>query len=475
VWIVVAGLLGLSAAIAVANIVKMQAGGEAGITTETAGLVMFLVGAYLVHGPKQVAVVVAGAVAVLLYAKPVLHGLVRRIGDQDMRAMMQFVLITLVILPVLPDRPYGPFQALNPREIWWIVVLVVGISFAGYIALKLFGQNAGALLAGMLGGLISSTATTVSFARRASSAEAAVNAATLVIILASTVVYVRVLVEIAVVARPVLTALAGPIGVMLGAAAIVSILVWLRNRRAPARFPPHENPSELKAAIVFGVIYALVSLAVAAARHYFDSAGIYAVAGISGLADMDAITLSTAQMVNHGKLDVNTAWRAIVIASIANLVFKGGIVAMLGDRRLFRRVAVLFGLNIAVAVAVLVFWPASTGAGDRQALGSPGDLRPAQPSPVAVAASSPTTDNPDTRRSRRSVRRKRATMATVETTFPVAMVAKTAPSPRPKPRVQTSATARVPTTRTIIHASGIVARPRPWKAKATTMLTPTKG
>jgi uncharacterized membrane protein (DUF4010 family) len=357
VWVIVAGLLGLSAAIAVANIVKMQTGGEAGITTETAALVMFLVGAFVVYGPKQVAVVIAGTVAVLLYAKPVLHGFVRRIGDRDMRAMMQFVLITLVILPVLPDQPFGPFQALNPREIWWIVVLVTGISFAGYIALKLFGDT-GAVLAGLLGGVISSTATTVSYARRASSARAHVNAATLVIVLASTVVYARVLVEIAVVARPVFARLAAPLGVMLGAAALVSVFVWLGSRRAPARLPPQENPVELQAAITFAVIYAIVSLAVAAAKHYFESAGIYAVAAISGLADMDAITLSTAQMVHHGRLDVNTAWRAIVIASIANLVFKAAIVAVLGGGHLFRTIALLFGLNVAVAVAMLLFWPA---------------------------------------------------------------------------------------------------------------------
>jgi uncharacterized membrane protein (DUF4010 family) len=358
VWVIAAGFFGLSAAVAVANVVKVRTGGEPGITTETACLVMFMVGAYLVDGPKQVAVVVTGAVAVLLHAKPILHGFVRRIGDDDMRAMMQFVLIALVILPVLPDRPYGPFQALNPREIWWIVVLVVGISFAGYIALKLLGQKAGIVLGGLLGGVVSSTATTVSYARRASGAES--HAAALVIMLATTVVYVRVLVEIAAVARPVLATLAGPIGVMFAAAAMISIYLWLRSRGAKTRFPPQEDPSELKAAIVFGVIYALVSLAVAAAKHWFDDAGIYAVAAISGLSDMDAITLSTAQMMRHGRLDVNIGWRAIVIASMANLVFKGGIVALLGSPRLFRTIALLFGLNIAVGVAVLLLWPTVT-------------------------------------------------------------------------------------------------------------------
>ncbi|MCI0674837.1 MAG: MgtC/SapB family protein [Phycisphaerales bacterium] len=358
-WIVVAGLVGVSLAMAMANIIKLRTPvTESGATTEVAGLVMFIIGAYLVYGSTQVAVVLTGAVAVLLYAKPIMHGLVRRMAEPDMRAIMQWVLIALVILPILPDRPYGPFQSLNPREIWWIVVLVVSISFAGYIALKLFGQNAGAVLAGLLGGVISSTATTVSYARRSATDPAHVNAATLVIMLASTVVYVRVLVEIGAVARSVLPSLAGPIAIMLVAAALLSFIVWLRNRKVQTELPPQDDPSELKAAITFGIMYALVTVAVAAAKHYFGSAGIYAVAGISGLTDMDAITLSTAQMVAHDQLASDVAWRAILIAAIANLAFKTGIVALLGGRALLSKIAPLFGLNVAVGIIIFLWWPA---------------------------------------------------------------------------------------------------------------------
>jgi uncharacterized membrane protein (DUF4010 family) len=358
VWIIVAGLIGVAAASSIANVMKMRADDASpGITTEIACLMMFLVGAYLVFGHRAVAIVISGAVAVLLYAKPILHGLVRRMGENDMRAMMQLVLIALVILPVLPNRAYGPFEVLNPREIWWMVVLVVGISLGGYVALKGFGHRAGAVVGGLLGGLVSSTATTVSYARRASRSEAHVAAATLVIMLASTVVYVRVLVEVAVVARPVLPIIAAPIAIMLGASALLSLAVWLRTRMLETELPPQENPSELKAAIIFGVMYAVVSFAVAAAKHYFENRGIYAVAGISGLTDMDAITLSTSRMVVNGGLDAATASRAIIIASIANLIFKAGIVAALGGWKLFLRIAGLFGLNILVALGVVFFWP----------------------------------------------------------------------------------------------------------------------
>ena len=356
-WIVAAGLVGVAVLMAMGNVMKLKLpAAEPGMTTEIAALVMFAVGAYLVVGQQQVAVVVAAAVAVLLYAKPLLHSFARRIGDKDMRAMMQFVLIAMVILPVLPDQAFGPFEVLNPREIWMIVVLVVGISFAGYIALKFFGQNAGAVLGGILGGLISSTATTVSYARRASKTEAQVNAAMLVIMIASTIVYARVLVEVAVVARPVLVAVAGPIGVMAGAGAALSLIVWFRNRGVHSELPDHENPTELKSAIVFGIMYAVISFTVAAAKYYFDDGGIYLVAAISGLTDMDAITLSTSRMAANGALDVGAAWRAILIASMANLAFKIGIIGGLGGKTLLRNMAILFGLNVLVGIAILVFW-----------------------------------------------------------------------------------------------------------------------
>lgn len=361
-WIVAAGFIALAMVTFIGEFVNARQPAEAssrhtGITTEVAALLMYLLGAYIPHGHREVSVVIGGAVAVLLYAKPMLHGFVRRLGDADMRAMMQFVLITLVILPILPDEPYGPFDVLNPQQIWWFVVLVVGISFGSYIALKLFGEGAGAVLSGLLGGMISSTATTVSYSRRAAGEKRHAPVAALVIMLASTVVYVRVLVEVAVVAPQTLPRIAPPVLVLLLTAIGLSVAVWIRNRSLQTKVPEQKNPTELKSAIVFGAMYAIVLFAVAAAKHYFDEAGIYIVAGISGLTDMDAITLSTSRMASQSDLSADTAWRAIVVATIANLVFKAGIAGALGGRVLFARLAVLFGINILVALALLVLWP----------------------------------------------------------------------------------------------------------------------
>lgn len=357
-WIIAAGLLSVAAAMVIANVAKIHAdAADPGMTTEIASFVMFATGAYIVLGHREVAAVVGGAVAVLLHAKPILHGFVRRMGESEVRAIMQLALITLVILPLLPDRPYGPFDVLNPREIWCMVVLVTGISFGGYIAYRLFGQHAGTVLSGILGGVISSTATTVSYSRRASTAQGHVAAATVVIMLASTVVYARVLFETAVVAGTALPEIAPPIVIMLGAGVLLSLAAWCIARKGNMKLPPQEHPTELKSAMVFGALYAVVIFAVAAAEHYFSQKGIYIVAAISGLTDMDAITLSTSRMVVNEGLDASTAWRAIIIASIANMLFKAGIVASAGGGRLLASVAVLFGLHIALGVGLLVLWP----------------------------------------------------------------------------------------------------------------------
>jgi len=144
---------------------------------------------------------------------------------------------------------------------------------------------------------------------------------------------------------------------MLGVTILLSAVVWFFNRKRPAELPEQGNPAELKSALVFGALYALVLLAVAFARERFGNAGLYTVAAISGLTDVDAITLSTSRLVEGAGLDVRTGWRAILLASLSNLVFKAGIVAVLGDRRLFGRVALLFGAALAAGAAILWLWP----------------------------------------------------------------------------------------------------------------------
>jgi uncharacterized membrane protein (DUF4010 family) len=368
-WLVAAGALGLTAMLVVSNVAKMRADEhDSGITTEVAALLMYAVGAYLVSGYAAAAVAVGGACTLLLHYKQPLHHLIDRMGERDVTAVMQFALITFVILPVLPDRAYGPYAVLNPHKIWWMVVLIVSISLGGYIAYKLLGARAGALLGGVLGGLISSTATTVSYARRTrddarddqgeGAAVASAGLAALVIVVASAVSFARVVVEVAVVAPQQFRAIGFPLGAMVVWMAVLSaVAYWLGRDGGPGKLPDAGNPAELKPALIFGALYALVILAIAFVSDRFGDRGLYPVAVVSGLTDMDAITLSTANLAKAGRLDVNTTWRLVLIAAMSNTVFKGIAAIVLGSSALRRRIITLFGLALAGGAAILLFWP----------------------------------------------------------------------------------------------------------------------
>jgi uncharacterized membrane protein (DUF4010 family) len=357
-WILAAGFLALAAMIVIGNVALLKQGAaDPGLTTEIAILLMFGVGATLVNGPEPVAIAVGGGVAVLLHFKGSMHGFAAKLGDEDLKAIMQFVLLSLVILPVLPNQPFGPYAVWNPRQIWWMVVLIVGISLGGYIAYKFWGEKAGLALSGILGGLISSTATTVSYARRtAQFAEASRQAAT-VIMIASTVATVRILVEIGAVAPAFLRFAGPPLFVMFVLLALLSAVIRFSGRKERVEMPPQQNPTELKSALFFGLLYAVALLAIAAGKTYFGSDGLYVVAALSGLADMDAISLSTARMVNTGGVDAHNGWRLILVALLANFVFKGAIVASLGHRRLFARIAPLYAITLVAGVLLLWLWP----------------------------------------------------------------------------------------------------------------------
>lgn len=376
-WAILGGLLATAAMLVVANVLGRDGSGN-GITTEFAALVMYGIGAYIPTGHAVVAVVATGAVALLLHLKQPLHDFVRRMGPGEVAAIMRFVLISLVILPVLPDRDYGPFSVLNPREIWLMVVLIVGIGLGGYVAYRWFGARAGTLLGGVLGGMISSTATTVSFARRVRGAEAAAGLAAVVIAVASTVAVARVLVEIAAVAPRALAAMAAPIACLLGLMALISGGMWLMWGRARAELSEPANPAELRPALIFAALYAIVIVAVAAAKEHLGTSGLYVVAVISGLTDMDAITLSTARLVEGGTVGVPVGWRVVVIAALANLLFKGCAAAVLGGKALGGRVLPGFAAVTLAGIALLLLWPDGGGM-----VGEPAADPAAAPAPAA--------------------------------------------------------------------------------------------
>jgi uncharacterized membrane protein (DUF4010 family) len=358
-WIVAAGLIALSALLVISNVMLARAGNhDSGQTSEVAALLLYGIGAYLVAGETAVAVALGGAIAVLLHLKDPLHAFANRIGERDLAAIMQFALITLVVLPVLPDRTFGPYDTLNPFHTWLMVVLIVGIGLVGYVAYKLFGAQEGAVLGGVIGGLVSSTATTASFARRAAKAPASAALAALVIMIASAIVYARVIIEVSVVARGQLGAMLPPLIVMLLASAVVAAVLYFRTRDHQAPMAEQGNPADLRLAMTFAAVYAVVSFIVAAVKTEFGVQALYPVALIAGLTDVDAITLSSSKLVAQGRLEPGTAWRVILVASLSNLVFKAGMAAVIGGRKLLVFIAPAFAAVLIVGAGILLWWPA---------------------------------------------------------------------------------------------------------------------
>lgn len=356
-WVIAAGFLSLAGLALIGNLVALQNNQNplGGITSEVAILLMFGVGAFLTIGPPEIAIALGGSVAVLLQLKKPLRGIVSKLGENDLKAIMQFVLIALVILPILPNQKYGPYSILNPYKMWLMVVLIVGINLGGYIIYKyrFFGEEVGIVIGGILGGMISSTATTVSYAKRAASAPETSKASALVIVIASTVVFIRVLFEIAIVAPSFLPIASLPILIMFAAFVVLCGLSWFSSDRIIGQMPEQDNPAQLKPALFFSIFYIIILFTIAIAKDFSGSKGLYIIAAISGLTDIDAITLSTSQLVQNNTLMADSGWRVILIATLANLAFKAGVVAVLGNRQLFYKILLIYSLGFAVGITLL--------------------------------------------------------------------------------------------------------------------------
>ncbi len=353
-----AGLLGVVAIAVIANLQKLEDGEETGgQTSEAAALLTYALGALLATGSYAAAIVVGGVTAVLLHFKRPLHEFAGDMSERDVRAVMRFVIVTLIILPLLPDEAYGPYQVLNPREIWWMVVLIVGIGLSGYVTYKLFRGRAGVVLGGVLGGLVSSTATTVAYARRVKGSPRTAAVAAFTIAIAWCISVARVIVEVAVVAPGMLAAVAAPLAALLALMVAATAAMLFAGRADGGGMPEQENPAELKSALIFGALYALIILATAVAKEYFGDQALYPIALVSGFVDVDAITLSTAQLAAAQRLDAGTAWKIILVAALANLAFKTGVVLFLGSANLFLRILPVFGVGFVGGAAILLIWP----------------------------------------------------------------------------------------------------------------------
>ncbi len=308
--------------------IKMQGNEDIGITTEVALLLTFSLGAWAALGFQMEALGSAVAVIALLSLKPVLHDWLQKIDVEVIYAGIKLLIISVIMLPLLPNQGYGPWETLNPYWIWWMVVLISGLSFLGFILVKYVGEDKGILLTAVIGGLASSTAVTVSLAQFAK--QKPQNTAKIFIagvLLASSVMFLRVIIEVTVVHPEMLHPLWIPLAVMLGLSFFCVLWLWKGSEKTEESENPSldlGNPLQLPTALKFGVLLAVILVLATALKEWFGDQGIYLLALLSGLMDVDAITLSLSEMA---KTEITTAVATlgIVIAVISNTLVKAGL------------------------------------------------------------------------------------------------------------------------------------------------------
>ena len=350
---VVAGFLSV-AALAVVAYWRTSSREQAGVTTESAALATYWIGAIAGTGALLLAAAIGITVAVLLASKERLESFPQAMTREELRATLTLAVISAVVLPLLPDQDYGPWGVWNPRKLWTVVVLVCGLSFTAFLGARFWGARKGVLLTGILGGLASSTAVTVSLASQSRGTQGGGAALAVGAGLASMVMLVRV---------AVLTSVAGPavlshLGPFLGAAAvggIIAIALLARSAKSKgAQESGLSNPFQLREAIRFGVIFAIVLLVVEAARRYGGGWGIAVASLLAGFVDVDAITLSLSGMSAGGGVPVETAAGGIGVAVLANTAAKAGYAAWRGSPEYRKGVALILGSSFVAGVIAIV-------------------------------------------------------------------------------------------------------------------------
>lgn len=312
-----------------------------GTTTEFASLGAFAVGVLVWNDLVIVASAVAVGIAALLRAKDWLHGLTDKFSDQDVRAVLQFAVLTAVVLPLLPDQDYGPFEAFNPRRVWLMVVFVAAIGLAGYVALRLKGER-GLGVTGLLGGLVSSTAVTLGFSKMSKDQPRLRTALVAGIIAASGLMYARVLVEAFVFAPDMALKLAVPLGTLFVLVEGTAIYWWTRPLEVTAGSSgiKLQNPVTLKSALQFAALYAVVVFVAKVLIDRASEAALSVVGAVSGINDVDAITLAMADEVARQGVDPTFAAQAVLAAVVVNTLVKAGMATVLGSKALGRAVAI---------------------------------------------------------------------------------------------------------------------------------------
>ncbi len=358
--VLAAVVLAVAALVIAGHLVQSRSRPDAiGLTTETAGVAVCLLGAACTTGHREAALACAIVVSAFLTYKESLHGLVARVGPDDLAAGIKLLAASFIVLPLLPAQAIDPWGALKPRSLWLLVILMAAFSLVGYVATRALGQERGNAITGLTGGLVSSTAVTLAFARRSrqegGGADASLAAGTF---LAWAVMFVRVAVLAALVHPPLLRALAVPFVPMLAVTAgFAAALMRGAGSAKPEAGPrvPLRNPFSLLEAMKFAALFAVVLLVMALAQQYFPQGGTYAVAALAGTTDVDAITLGAAALAGRGDATLTVAAITILVAVLANTLVKCGVSAALGGPRLRRAALALTAALVLIGGLAVAF------------------------------------------------------------------------------------------------------------------------
>ncbi len=352
-WVV--AFAGLVVLVVLSYMVTTRKNGDVGITTEVVAFLTFTLGLLCFTDEGMlVAPIFAVIITTLLAVKSHLHQFAHRVSEKELINTLKFLIIAFVILPLLPDQIIGPLAVFNPFQIWLMVVFISAISFTGYILMKFIGPEKGLGVTGIVGGLVSSTAVATSMAARVKESGLLMKAAVFATVVASSMMFLRMLFEVSVINPSLLPQLSAPMLVMGVLGIILGIIIWRRTevKQMDADLKL-DNPFSLKPALIFGALFLGILFLSKIANIYLGSGGVYLTSIISGVADVDAITISMALLAPES-IPTSTAVTAITLAAISNTVFKFLIALFLGTRKFGRNVGLIFLIIIIAGLVTIL-------------------------------------------------------------------------------------------------------------------------
>ncbi|HSL89695.1 MAG TPA: MgtC/SapB family protein [Ignavibacteriaceae bacterium] len=348
-WVYVAVMFGFSGLLITAYLTAAK-DGRLGGTSEVSALLVFILGTMVYYGYILLPAIIAIVITIFLSLKIQLHTFVGKISGEDIFATLKLAIISIIILPLLPDRTFGPFDVLNPRLIWYMVIFISGISFVGYFFIKLLGKDRGIILTGLLGGLVSSTAVAFSLSKKSVLQPLLSYNYAIGIVLASTMMFIRVFIIVLVLNSALVSNLWIPLLIFTIAGYIISRIMYKKESKNDLTDIEISNPFELKSAFLFGLLFAAVIFGAKAAQVYLGDQGIYAASALAGLTSVDAIVLSISKLSTENLVFL-VAEKAIIIALISNTIVKILITVIWGSIEL--RKAVIKGLGFVLIIPLI--------------------------------------------------------------------------------------------------------------------------